>query len=1019
MFIFLIPSSLYAATEDSSEETETSQSKEAAENEKNETTEIDEDSNGNSQNDETETIGDSESDNQKSDEADKNTDTSEEVSPTDEVNETPTNNAEKAGNELEKEIEQNNITADEQKNINNQQVNEEQNVKTQKLESKENKSQEETPDFPYKNGDRSEVLIEVKRMLNSVGFDRIKVTDYFGDWTETRVRQFQANYGLTETGEVDRKTFDKLNDVFKSPFQLGERHSKTIDLKKMLNTIGYGYITVTDLYGSFTESQVKKFQADHGLKNNGIADEVTRKKVQEIYDSIIKPGDNDPRLIDVKEKLNSMGFNNIAVTDYFGNWTETRVKQFQDFAGLDQTGLLDQETISALDDLASNGYTTSDSFWTISNIKEKLNAIEFDGIAETNNYGNWTKTRIKQFQENYNLNPSGNANKETLDKLNEVYYSPFQQGKRHNKTIELKEMLNTIGYGYITVSDLFGSFTETQVKKFQSDYGLKNNGIADEITRQKVKELYNTTLKPGDRDSKLIDVKQKLNSMGFDNIAISDYYGNWTETRVKQFQDFANLRVTGILDARTINALDQLALDGYSTGNRSWTISNFKSKLNAAGFDGIATTNYFGNWTETRVRQFQDYYGLSVTGKANQPTLDKLNEVVSSPFQLGERHSETVDIKQKLNEIGFGYITVTTLYGNFTQNQVEAFQNYYGLRVNGIADEVTLSKIDEIYNHPLQHGKRNNQLIDIKEKLNALGYGHITVTNYFGNFSKQKVEEFQSDYNLRVNGIVDGPTLSKINQIYNSSFKIGDRHEDIIDLKEALNALGYGNITVTTYYGNFTEKRVKDFQRDHNLKVTGVANPKTLKAIDEQVIRLFIDPGHGGHDPGGTGYGLEEKDIVLDISLRLANYLRNNYYGILVDLSRESDVFVELEKRAEKANEIGSDYFLSVHTNAWLGKGRGFETYIHDSDYTNEDVKRQNDIHDYLMNRFGSTILDRGKKDANFSVLRNSDMPSILIEYLFIDNRTENNLLRQASYRQKLAQWTGQALAESFNLTKR
>lgn len=182
-------------------------------------------------------------------------------------------------------------------------------------------------------------------------------------------------------------------------------------------------------------------------------------------------------------------------------------------------------------------------------------------------------------------------------------------------------------------------------------------------------------------------------------------------------------------------------------------------------------------------------------------------------------------------------------------------------------------------------------------------------------------------------------------------------------------------------------------------------------------IKIFLDPGHGGHDSGGIGYGVMEKDIVLDIGLKTANYLRSNYHNVDVQLSRTTDVFIPLEGRAQMANDWRADYFVSLHTNAHNGSANGFETFIYNGSVSKETKNRQKDIHNYMINRMNA--YNRGMKSANFSVLRNSEMPSILLEYLFIDNYTDNQLLRSSSYRSSLARITAEAIANSFDLTKK
>src|SRR5699024_2739997 len=120
----------------------------------------------------------------------------------------------------------------------------------------------------------------------------------------------------------------------------------------------------------------------------------------------------------------------------------------------------------------------------------------------------------------------------------------------------------------------------------------------------------------------------------------------------------------------------------YQQGGRNDKIKDFKRNLNKTGFSGISVTNYFGDFTETRVKQFQKYFGLTVTGKADLKTLLKVEETANTPFQKGKRHKNTTTLKRNLNKLGFSGITVTTLYGSYTEKKVKEFQKYYGLRVN-------------------------------------------------------------------------------------------------------------------------------------------------------------------------------------------------------------------------------------------------------------------------------------------------------------------------------------------------
>lgn len=174
----------------------------------------------------------------------------------------------------------------------------------------------------------------------------------------------------------------------------------------------------------------------------------------------------------------------------------------------------------------------------------------------------------------------------------------------------------------------------------------------------------------------------------------------------------------------------------------------------------------------------------------------------------------------------------------------------------------------------------------------------------------------------------------------------------------------------------------------------------------------MIDPGHGGHDPGAVANGLQEKDLTLTLALRIGELLMSR--GAEVHFTRATDVFVELSERARMANVAGVDYFLSIHINA--GGGSGFESYTYPRT-SGETERIRSVIHDHVAAVFASAGLpDRGRKQANLAVLRETQMPAVLLEYGFVDSQTDAALLRDPNWLEQLAQATATGVAEAFGL---
>ncbi|PKR78760.1 N-acetylmuramoyl-L-alanine amidase [Halalkalibacillus sediminis] len=180
-------------------------------------------------------------------------------------------------------------------------------------------------------------------------------------------------------------------------------------------------------------------------------------------------------------------------------------------------------------------------------------------------------------------------------------------------------------------------------------------------------------------------------------------------------------------------------------------------------------------------------------------------------------------------------------------------------------------------------------------------------------------------------------------------------------------------------------------------------------------MKLYLDPGHGGVDSGAQGNGLLEKNMNLDIALRIRSILQNGYENVEVLMSRTDDRTKNLTERTDEANTWGADHYLSIHCNAFDGSAKGFENFIHDSLSDSSITAQYQDIlHEEVMKVNG--LKDRGQKMANFHVLRESIMPALITENGFIDNVEDANLIQMASWREKVAQGHVNGLVKAFNL---
>lgn len=194
--------------------------------------------------------------------------------------------------------------------------------------------------------------------------------------------------------------------------------------------------------------------------------------------------------------------------------------------------------------------------------------------------------------------------------------------------------------------------------------------------------------------------------------------------------------------------------------------------------------------------------------------------------------------------------------------------------------------------------------------------------------------------------------------------------------------------------------------------------------VDRKALQLpvvYIDPGHGGSDPGATNGNTTEAERNLVSALILRDILKARNYEVI--MSRKGNQFLSLADRAKDANALNPDIFLSIHHNAMggaaAGTARGIETFIYHrvaSGYgqeTNRNNFRTEDpriaeslrladaIHPQLINRTG--MYNRGLKGNNFHVLRETDMPAVLVELGFIDNASDLALIRSRQFQERAA----------------
>ncbi|WP_283115242.1 N-acetylmuramoyl-L-alanine amidase [Intestinimonas timonensis] len=231
---------------------------------------------------------------------------------------------------------------------------------------------------------------------------------------------------------------------------------------------------------------------------------------------------------------------------------------------------------------------------------------------------------------------------------------------------------------------------------------------------------------------------------------------------------------------------------------------------------------------------------------------------------------------------------------------------------------------------------------------------------------------------------------------HGANFYPGSDHTVRFVLDLAAGATVVGNLTITTTLTGVS------------VTTHGTSETAPTVSIIPQDYTIVIDPGHGGDRPGACYEGIMEKDIDLAVSLKLVSILQNQ--GFQVIMTRSTDVEIGLYERADLANAAGADVFVSLHSNAAENRPdyQGIYTYYHPS--SNRGARLAQAIQTPLCQITGG--IDRGIKDADFVVLRETDMCAVLVEMGFMTNHEELMNLTDDGYQQLLAQGIAQGIVD-------
>ncbi len=346
-------------------------------------------------------------------------------------------------------------------------------------------------------------------------------------------------------------------------------------------------------------------------------------------------------------------------------------------------------------------------------------------------------------------------------------------------------------------------------------------------------------------------------------------------------------------------------------------------------------------------------------------------------------------------------------------------------------------------NKLIREGERSNEVVDVQSRLRSLGYKIDDEAGTFGASTTAAVRAFQQNRGILVDGIVGPHTWS---EIVEASWYLGDRDlylkhppmrgDDVRSLQARLNALGFDAAKEDGIFGIATDRAVRAFQKEYGVTGDGifgltshaallglrVDRPGTSAQLREEIRRMekpgiaaamiVIDPGHGGDDAGDiTPSGITEADACWAIATRLADRLAS--YGARVRFTRTEPQAPDASTRAARANEVDADLFLSIHLNTHPEPtAEGTSTYYFGGSRGGE----------MLADQIQAELVRLGLRDCrsharSYALLRETRMPAVLVEPVFITNPDEAKRLEDHEFLSDIADAIAAGVRHYYELT--
>lgn len=545
--------------------------------------------------------------------------------------------------------------------------------------------------------------------LTTLGYYWAEITGNFGAKTETAVRRFQEENGLTADGVAGTKTLNAIAAAVArkggtpasggsagTTLKLNSQGTKVSQLQTDLKQLGYYYAEITGNFGAKTEAAVKAFQKAKGLTADGVAGTKTLNAIAAAVDKAggsssgssstnMKLGSTGAAVSALQQNLTTLGYYYGDVTGHYGNLTQQAVKKFQKAKGLTQDGVASTATLNAI-----------------------TSALKNAGV---------------------DVGPGTVA-------------TTLREGDKGTAVTELQTMLKKLNYYYGSITGSFGSLTKQAVRKFQDDNKLTVDGVAGPATINKLRTLTGGSADSGSSSGSTVTTDKSYGRTTKDNVYLRSSYSTTSSAKAslqkgQKFRISKVYTVSGVKWYYVTVTVGGYTYKGYIRGDmmENITAADFGDDSNSGEQETIGMIKVTGNNVSLR---YQPSTSANRVGTANIGDCFYYVDTVNGWFQTKAGYWITKDYAKVM-----------------TDAEVEAYiKNNGGSGSTGSSYTI---------------GSTGSTVTYIQTALTALEYYDRQITGHYGRYTKDAVRAFQRDHNLTADGVCGAATLAAIQKAYSGS----------------------------------------------------------------------------------------------------------------------------------------------------------------------------------------------------------------------------------------------------------